>query len=88
MIDSIKVVRVVIIAVLLSIVQIGRADNALISKLEQYCPECASRLESATGAYILEFGEEALISRAWLTQNATQSIDVQYFIWSTHNNGI
>jgi putative cardiolipin synthase len=45
-------------------------------------------MASKTGAYILEKGEEALIGRAWLTQNAQQSIDVQYFIWSTDNIGI
>jgi putative cardiolipin synthase len=28
------------------------------------------------------------IGRAWLTQHATNSIDVQYFIWSTDNIGI
>jgi putative cardiolipin synthase len=41
-----------------------------------------------TGVHILEKGEEALIGRAWLTQHATETIDVQYFIWSTDNIGI
>ena len=41
-----------------------------------------------TGVYVLERGEEALIGRAWLTQHATTSIDIQYFIWSTDNIGI
>jgi putative cardiolipin synthase len=45
-------------------------------------------MESQTGVYILEKGEEALIGRAWLSKHATQSIDVQYFIWSTDNIGI
>ncbi len=45
-------------------------------------------MESKTGVYVLEKGEEALIGRAWLTQHATKSIDVQYFIWSTDNIGI
>ncbi len=44
-------------------------------------------MASKTGVYILEKGEEALIGRAWLTQHATQSIDIQYFIWSTDNIG-
>ena len=45
---------------------------------------------SSTGdrAYVLEKGEEALRARAWLTDHATTSIDVQYFIWSTDNIGI
>jgi len=41
-----------------------------------------------TGVHILEKGEEALMGRAWLTQHAQQSIDIQYFIWSTDNIGI
>ena len=53
----------------------------------KYCPECVATMASKTGVYILEKGEEALIGRAWLTQHATTSIDVQYFIWSTDNIG-
>jgi len=55
--------------------------------VDESCPECASLMESRTGVYILEKGEEALIGRAWLTQHATTSIDIQYFIWSTDNIG-
>lgn len=52
------------------------------------CAECPLRMADATGVYILEMGEESLIGRAWLTQNAQRTIDVQYFIWSTDNIGI
>ena len=45
-------------------------------------------MATQTGVYVLEKGEEALIGRAWLTQHATTSIDVQYFIWSTDNIGV
>jgi cardiolipin synthase C len=41
-----------------------------------------------SGAYVLERGDEALIARAWLADHARESIDVQYFIWSTDNIGI
>lgn len=41
-----------------------------------------------SGAYIFEKGEEALLARAWLTDHAEKSINVQYFIWSTDNIGI
>ncbi|MCP3872028.1 MAG: phospholipase D family protein [Desulfobacteraceae bacterium] len=41
-----------------------------------------------SGAYIFEKGEEALLARGWLTDHATETIDVQYFIWSTDNIGI
>ena len=40
-----------------------------------------------TGAYVLDRGEDALRARAWLTDNARQSIEVQYFIWSTDKIG-
>lgn len=60
----------------------------LAETIASHCTECAQRGEQATGAYILEYGEESLVSRAWLTQHATRSIDVQYFIWSTDNIGI
>jgi len=56
--------------------------------IENNCADCATRMSSQTGVYILEKGEEALIGRAWLTKHATKSIDVQYFIWSTDNIGV
>lgn len=62
--------------------------QAISEWVESICGDCATRMESQTGAYILEKGEEALIGRAWLTQHAARSIDVQYFIWSTDNIGI
>ena len=42
----------------------------------------------SSGIYVLEKGEESLLARAWLADNAKKSIDVQYFIWSTDNIGI
>ena len=41
-----------------------------------------------TGVYVLDTGAEALLARAWLVDQAQQSIEVQYFIWSTDNIGI
>ncbi|HET6719479.1 MAG TPA: phospholipase D family protein [Rhodocyclaceae bacterium] len=41
-----------------------------------------------TGTYVLETGEVALLARAWLVDQARDSIEVQYFIWSTDNIGI
>jgi putative cardiolipin synthase len=41
-----------------------------------------------TGIYVLDTGAEALSTRAWLADHAEQSIEVQYFIWSTDNIGI
>ncbi len=47
-----------------------------------------SKLRDSSGVHILEYGEESLITRAWLTDNSQKTIDVQYFIWSTDNIGI
>jgi len=41
-----------------------------------------------TGVYVLEQGGGAFISRAWLSQNAENTIDVQYFIFSVDNIGL
>lgn len=41
-----------------------------------------------SGVYVLDKGEEALLARAWLADNAQKTIEVQYFIWSTDNIGI
>ncbi|MBT3028608.1 MAG: phospholipase D family protein [Candidatus Thiodiazotropha sp. (ex Ctena orbiculata)] len=40
-----------------------------------------------SAVYVLEKGEESLLTRAWLTRSAVKTIDVQYFIWSTDNIG-
>ena len=41
-----------------------------------------------SGVYVLDTGAEALLARAWLAENARETIEVQYFIWSTDNIGI
>ncbi len=46
------------------------------------------KLQTQTGAYVLDKGEESLLARAWLSEQARRSIDVQYFIWSSDNIGI
>ena len=61
--------------------------EAVPSWLTDNCDHCVESMSTQTGAYILEKGEESLIGRAWLTQNAVRTIDVQYFIWSTDNIG-
>ena len=49
----------------------------------------AGLLDSAsTWAYVLEEGEEAVFSRAWLSDHSTRSIDIQYFIFSMDNVGL
>ena len=62
--------------------------QTIAEQVERDCPECRIRMLSHTGVHILEKGEESLIGRAWLTQHASSTIDVQYFIWSTDNIGV
>ena len=66
---------------------VGNAQS-LTDWISDNCTGCTERLSTQSGAYILEKGEEALMGRAWLVQHATESIEVQYFIWSTDNIGI
>lgn len=61
--------------------------------LEQYdlkslTGELTAQHPGKSGLYVLDKGEESLLARAWLTDHATKSIEVQYFIWSTDNIGI
>jgi len=76
----------VVFLVLISTVE---ARSQSISEwIDTNCIDCTTQMSTKTGVYVLEKGEEALIGRAWLTQHAARSIDVQYFIWSTDNIGI
>ncbi len=45
-------------------------------------------MKNKTGVYVLEDGGTSLIARAWLSEYATKTIDVQYFIFSTDNVGL
>jgi len=44
--------------------------------------------QDKSGVLVLDKGEEALMARAWLADHAQESIEIQYFIWSTDNIGI
>ncbi|CAA0094114.1 Cardiolipin synthase C [Halioglobus japonicus] len=76
-----------IVCVLLSVVFSGGV-KATEPWLEQACPACADKIHNSTGVFLLDYGQDSLLARAWLARNATTSIDVQYFIWSTDNVGI
>lgn len=45
-------------------------------------------IQNQTGVYLLEEGQEAMISRAWLCEYAERTIDIQYFIFATDNVGL
>lgn len=64
---------------------IHRNDSlSLSSELEPV----ADRMENQTGVYVLEDGSGSMIARAWLTEYAEKTIDIQYFIFSTDNIGL
>ena len=83
-----KIRRIAVRLAVLLLLHSASYAQPLPTWFTENCPDCSEKMSSGTGAYILEKGEEALIGRAWLTQHAERSIDVQYFIWSTDNIGI
>ncbi len=56
--------------------------------LHDYLAPLDSLMQEKTGVYVLEDGGGALVTRAWLCENAQKSIDIQYFIFSTDNVGL
>ena len=77
--------RTVCALLLLAFCQLASATQPWLKKA---CPACADKVRNSTGVFLLDYGQDALLARAWLARNATASIDVQYFIWSTDNVGI
>ena len=64
---------------------IHRNDTISLSKELQ---NVGHLMKDQTGVYVLEDGGNSLIARAWLSEYAEQSIDIQYFIFSTDNVGL
>lgn len=66
-------------------IQIQRDSTVTLSaELQEY----ANYITNKTGVYVLEDGSGAMVARAWLTEYAENTIDVQYFIFSTDNVGL
>lgn len=64
---------------------IHRNDSLTLSKeLEPV----AKLMETKTGVYVLEDGDGAMVTRAWLSEYAEKTMDIQYFIFSTDNVGL
>ncbi len=64
---------------------IHRNDSISLSKVLALV---ADSMRDKTGVYVLEDGGGSLVARAWLTEYAEQSIDIQYFIFSPDNVGL
>lgn len=63
--------------------------SGIVDTISSVCGQgCTDRASTQTATLILDRGQTALYSRAWLAENAQKSIDVQYFIWSEDNIGI
>jgi putative cardiolipin synthase len=56
--------------------------------LSEYLSPFHQQMQNNTGVYVLEQGTEAMLSRAWLSEHAQETIDVQYFIFSADNVGL
>lgn len=59
-----------------------------VNKLSLYLNPFEQKMKNSTGVYILEQGTEAMFTRAWLSESAEHTIDVQYFIFSSDNIGL
>ena len=62
--------------------------NTVCAQNMDFIRDAAHSQSGKTGVYVLEKGEDALLARAWLADHAKESINVQYFIWSSDNIGI
>lgn len=64
---------------------IHRADSNSLTK--ELAP-VKDLMTDKTGVYVLEDGGNAILARAWLSEYAEKTIDIQYFIFSTDNVGL
>lgn len=66
----------------------NKIDNHTLGDLSKYTSPFEDEMKTSTGVYVLEQGTEAMLTRAWLSDKAEETIDVQYFIFSNDNIGI
>jgi len=64
---------------------IHRNDSTSLTK--ELAP-VAQLMENKTGVCVLEDGGGSMVTRAWLSEYAEKTIDIQYFIFSTDNVGL
>ena len=65
--------------------EIHRNDSITLSEV---LAPWNKQMENKTGVYVLEDGDGAMVSRAWLSEYAEKTMDIQYFIFSTDNVGL
>lgn len=58
------------------------------STLSTELAQLSDSMKTRTGVYVLEDGSTSMIARAWLSEHAEKTIDVQYFIFSIDNVGL
>ncbi|KAA3618295.1 MAG: phospholipase D family protein [Calditrichaeota bacterium] len=61
--------------------------DSTITLDEQLAP-VVELMKNKTGVYSLEEGDMAMVARAWLSEYAEETIDIQYFIFSMDNVGL
>ncbi|MCF6347534.1 MAG: phospholipase D family protein [Flavobacteriaceae bacterium] len=64
---------------------IHRNDTISLSKELE---DISDIMQTKTGVFVLENGGNAMVTRAWLSEYAEKTIDIQYFIFSTDNVGL
>ena len=64
---------------------IHRNDSITLTKELE---DVSELMKNKTGVYVLEDGSGSMVARAWLTEYAEKTIDIQYFIFSTDNVGL
>lgn len=89
--------------ILLLLLSCGREKDTVPEQKKDFCseihPNDSSTLQkelkpfkelmaNKTGVYVLEDGNSAMMSRAWLSEHAEKTMDIQYFIFSTDNVGL
>ena len=58
------------------------------TSLKEVLQPYTDSMKHKTGVYVLEDGGTSMIARAWLSEYAEKTIDIQYFIFSTDNVGL
>jgi putative cardiolipin synthase len=59
-----------------------------IATLSSYLAPVSASMRTSTGVFTLEEGDVSMVARAWLTEAAERTIDVQYFIFTADNVGL